>query len=71
MSNSQESTFDRKNLPDGKENPKYIDVLDEDAAIAGQKFTCMSFLSPEKILKDKNLFFFNESIILLQNQMFS
>ena len=62
MSNSQESTFDRKNLPDGKENPKYVDVLDEDASIAGQKFTCMSFLSPEKILTKRELFLFDRFI---------
>ncbi len=62
MSNSQESTFDRKNLPDGKANPKYVDVLDEDAAIAGQKFTCMSFLSPEKILTKRELFLFDRFI---------
>ena len=62
MSNSQESTFDRKHLPDGKANPKYVDVLDEDAAIAGQKFTCMSFLSPEKILTKRELFLFDRFI---------
>ena len=62
MSNSEESTFDRKNLPDGKANPKYVDVLDEDAAIAGQRFTCMSFLSPEKILTKRELFLFDRFI---------
>lgn len=62
MSNSEESTFDRKNLPDGKANPKYVDVLDEDPAIAGQKFTCMSFLSPEKILTKRELFLFDRFI---------
>ena len=62
MSNSEESTFDRKNLPDGKVNPKYVDVLDEDAAIAGQRFTCMSFLSPEKILTKRELFLFDRFI---------
>ena len=45
---------------DGTENAKYVDLLDEDKPIAGQKFACVSFLSPEKILKEKNLFFFNE-----------
>lgn len=34
------------------------DFLEEDAEIPGQKFVLLSFLSPEKILKDKNLFFF-------------
>lgn len=45
---------------DGTVNPKYVDVLDEDKAIAGQKFVCVSFLSPEKILEDKNMFFFKQ-----------
>lgn len=38
--------------------PKYVDLLDEDKPIAGQKFTCISFLSPDKILKKKELFMF-------------
>jgi len=39
---------------------EYVDLLDEDKAVAGQKFTCVSFVSPEKILKQKELFFFKE-----------
>ena len=38
-------------LPNGVKNPKYIDLLDEDKDVAGQKFVCVSFVSPEKILK--------------------
>ena len=38
----------------------YKDLLDEDKPIGGQKFVCLSFISPEKILKDKNLFFFEK-----------
>ena len=41
-------------------NKEYIDLLDEDKAVAGQKFVCVSFLSPEKILKQKELFYFKE-----------
>ena len=41
-------------------NNEYVDLLDEDKAVAGQKFVCVSFLSPEKILKQKELFFFKE-----------
>ena len=52
--------FEQRKLPDGKENPKYIDLLEEDKAITGQKFVCLSFLSPEKILKDKKMFFFEK-----------
>ena len=51
--------FERKQK-NGKENPKYIDLLDEDKPIANQKFVCMSFCSPEKILKQKEIFFFEE-----------
>lgn len=39
---------------------KYVDLLDEDKPIAGQKFVCMSFVSPENILKKKEKFFFEE-----------
>ena len=45
---------------DEKKNPKYIDLLDEDKPISGQKYVCLSFLSPENILKKKELFFFAE-----------
>jgi len=44
----------------GSKNVKYVDVLDEDKPISGQKFVCISFISPENIIKDKNLFFFNK-----------
>lgn len=47
---------------DGTENPKYVDLLDEDKAVAGQKFCCVSFISPEKILADKNLFYFQNYV---------
>lgn len=50
--------FERKNLPDGSANPKYIDLCDEDPTIAGQKFACISFISPEKILKKRELYLF-------------
>lgn len=42
------------------EESKYIDLLDEDKPIAGQKYVCLSFVSPEDILKDKNLFYFEK-----------
>ncbi len=37
---------------------EYVDVLTVDKPIAGQEFVCISFLSPEKILKMKELFYF-------------
>jgi hypothetical protein len=56
---SKKSRFERKQV-NGKNNPKYVDLLEEDKPIAGQKFVCVSFCSPEKILKDKQLFFFEQ-----------
>lgn len=56
------STFEKKTLDDGKSNPKYIDLCDEDPPIAGQKFVCMSFVSPEKILKKREVYLFDQFI---------
>jgi len=56
------SGFERKTLKNGKPNTKYIDVLDEDDSIAGQKFACMSFISPEKILQKRETFLFQQFI---------
>jgi len=44
----------------GKSNPKYVDLLDEDKPLAGQKFACISFISPEKIIRDKQVYFFEK-----------
>lgn len=59
---STKSTFEKKNLPNGKKNPKYVDLCDEDPPVAGQKFACMSFVSPEKILKKREVFLFDQFI---------
>jgi len=57
--NSDKAGFERKQV-NGKPNPKYVDLLEEDKPIAGQKFVCVSFCSPEKVLKEKAVFFFEE-----------
>lgn len=49
-------------LPDGTVNPKYVDLLDEDKPIAGQKFACLSFISPEHIIKQREHFFFQKFV---------
>ena len=56
------SGFERKLNKDGKPNPKYIDVCDEDQPIAGQKYVCMSFISPEKVLKQRELYLFEQFV---------
>ena len=45
---------------DGTNNPKYVDLLDEDKPVAAQKFSCISFLSPDNLIKDRNHFNFSE-----------
>jgi len=57
---SSSTNFVRKLNNDGTPNAKYVDVLDEDKPIANQKFTCVSFVSPESTLKSKNIFFFEK-----------
>jgi len=54
--------FERKTLPNGEQNPKYVDLCDEDQPIAGQKFACMSFVSPEKIVKKREVFLFDQFV---------
>ena len=41
---------------------KYIDLLEEDKPIAQQKFVCVSFISPETILKRKEEFLFEQFV---------
>lgn len=56
------SGFERKVLEDGSVNPKYVDLCDEDQPLAGQKFACMSFISPEKILKKREVYIFDQFV---------
>lgn len=60
MSSSTGNKFEHKLSKDGSINPKYVDVLDEDKAVAGQKFVCISFISPEKIIKKRELYEFSQ-----------
>lgn len=59
-STSTGNNFEHKLSKDGSINPKYVDVLDEDKAVAGQKFVCISFISPEKIIKKRELYEFSQ-----------
>lgn len=51
-----------KKMENGKDNPKYIDILEEDRPISAQKFVCMSFVSPENIIKLKEMYFLDAFI---------
>ena len=39
-----------------------VDLLDEDRPIAGQKFVCVSFVSPEKHIKQRELYYFEQFV---------
>jgi len=56
------SGFQKKKLDNGKENPKYIDLCEEDATIPSQKFVCISFVSPEKVLKQREQYIFEKYV---------
>ena len=56
------SSFEKKLNADGSSNSKYVDLCDEDPPISGQKFACMSFVSPEKILKKREIYLFDQFI---------
>jgi hypothetical protein len=52
--------YEHQKNSDGQLNPNYVDLLEEDKAISGQKFVCVSFVSPENNLKRRELFMFEE-----------
>ena len=56
------SGFEKKLDDQGNVNPKYIDLMDEDEGLPGQKYCCVSFISPEKILKKREVFLFDKFV---------
>lgn len=52
----------REVLPTHEENGQLIDFLDEDPEVPTQKYCIVSFLSPEKIVKQKQEFMFEEFV---------
>lgn len=50
----------KSSLSKDKEQETVIDLLDEDRTISGQKYVCLSFISPENHIKKKELFFFEK-----------
>lgn len=48
---------------------KTCDFLEQDAALRGQNYVCLSFLSPEDVLKQKEVFLFNKFINTFANDM--
>jgi len=58
---SKSSKSKDKDKPENNlEKAKYVDLLDEDKPISGQKYVCLSFISPEDHIKNKELFYFEK-----------
>ena len=56
------SGFEKKKLENGSKNPNYVDLCEEDATIPSQKFVCISFISPEKVLKQREQYIFEKFV---------
>ncbi len=48
---------------------KNEDYLEEDKPIRNQNFACLSFISPESVIDDKNIYFFHEFLKDFSNKM--
>jgi hypothetical protein len=59
---NKKKSFETKNNKDGKANPKYVDLLNEYPVIPSQLYGCYSFVSPEKIIKQKEVFYFEKFV---------
>lgn len=46
-----------------------VDCLEQDPDLRGQKFVCLSFLSPEDVILDREAFMFNEFVGQFSNEM--
>ena len=57
---STKKTTKSKDKKIHNEETKYVDLLDEDKPISGQKYVCLSFVSPENIIREKKLFYFEK-----------
>ena len=47
---------------DNKINCRYVDLLNEDPVISSQQYGCYSFVSPEKIIKKRDVFMFEKFV---------
>jgi hypothetical protein len=59
-SSKSSKSKDKDKTENNLEKAKYVDLLDEDKPISGQKYVCLSFISPEDHIKNKELFYFEK-----------
>lgn len=48
---------------------KEVDCLDQDPPLRGQNYVCLSFISPEDVIKKKEVFFFEEFLTDFSSEM--
>lgn len=48
---------------------KEVDYLEEDKPIRGQNYVCLSFLSPENVIKNKEVYFFEKFLAKFSSDM--
>lgn len=57
----QEHAFQAQTTETGAPNPQYVDMLEvTDPPVRGQEYGVFSFVSPDDIIRNKDLFFFHE-----------
>ncbi len=59
---TKKPAFQMPNLENGEPNPKYVDVLEVGVPVEGQTHWVAGFISPEKILKQKEQYFFEQFV---------
>lgn len=59
-SKDKDKSKDKEKSVNDLEKAKYVDLLDEDKPLSGQKYVCLSFISPEDHIKNKELFYFEK-----------
>lgn len=57
--------MDKENLVSTKE----MDYLEEDKALRGQNYVCLSFLSPEEVLNNKEVYYFEKYLSKFSKDM--
>ena len=57
---SKSKDKDKDKSVNNLEKAKYVDLLDEDKPLGGQKYVCLSFISPEDHIKNRELFYFEK-----------
>ena len=59
---SSPDSFEKKMTSNNKPNAKYVDLLAEDPVIPNQQYGCYSFVSPENIIKQRDMFMFEQLV---------